>query len=218
MLVHSDPCGTRLEQSWPVSDTLRPRLRYTGYVAPAPAGPHPARTGEGEVLVSAGGGTVGTSLFEAAIGAARLMPARRWRLLVGGGDAAARIAALQARQPPAGTIIEPARPDFRQMLYHAAASVSMCGYNTALDLLQAGTPAVLVPFDAGQEAEQGLRAQSLAALPGMTVLRSAELTPRVLCDAVEQVICDPPRRETELGFDGASRTVALACDMAGIRP
>lgn len=104
------------------------------------------------------------------------------------------------------------------MLYHAAASVSMCGYNTALDLLQAGTPAVLVPFDAGQEAEQGLRAQSLAALPGMNVRRSAELTPRVLCDAVEQVICDPPRRETELGFDGASRTVALACDMAGIRP
>jgi len=45
------------------------------------------------------------------------------------------------------------------MLYHAAASVSLCGYNTALDILQAGTPAVFVPFDDGSEVEQGLRAR-----------------------------------------------------------
>ena len=217
VLVHSDPRGTRLEKSWPVSDLLRPRLRYTGYVAPIPAGPHPGNAGQGEVLVSAGGGAVGTSLFEIAVEAARLMPARRWRLLVGGSDAKARIDALQAHRPPKDTIIEPARPDFRQMLYHAAASVSMCGYNTALDLLQAGTKAVLVPFDAGQEVEQGLRAQSLAGLSGLAVLCSADLTPRRLCEAVEQVIADPPRGDTELGFDGAAQSVAIACDMAEAR-
>ena len=38
VLVHSDPRATTLERSWPVSDMLRDRLRYTGYVAPpAPA-------------------------------------------------------------------------------------------------------------------------------------------------------------------------------------
>ena len=217
VLVHCDPRGTPLEQSWPVSDSLREKLRYTGYVAPPPSGPHPDRAGKGEVLVSAGGGAVGTNLFKTAIDAARLMPARRWRLLVGGGDAPDRIEALKAQNPPAGTTIEPARPDFRQMLYHAAASVSMCGYNTALDLLQAGTSAVLVPFDAGQEVEQGLRAQSLAALPGMSVLRNADLTPRALCDAVERVIGDPPHGETSLRFDGAAQTVALATGMAKAR-
>lgn len=217
VLVHSDPRGTKLQQSWPVSDLLRARLHYTGYVAPVPAGPHPDQSGLGEVLVSAGGGAVGTSLFECAIDAARLMPERRWHLLVGGGDAKARIDDLQRLRPPIGTIIEPARPDFRQMLYHASASVSMCGYNTALDLLQAGTKAVLVPFDAGQEVEQGLRAQSLDHLSGMTVLRSADLTARTLCRAVEQVIADPPRAETDLGFDGAAQSVAIACGMAEAR-
>jgi len=146
------------------------------------------------------------------------MPSRRWRLLVGGSNAASRIKSLQGRSPSAGTIIEPARPDFRQMLYHAAASVSMCGYNTALDLLQASACAVLVPFDAGQEVEQGLRAQSLGALPGMTVLRSADLTPRALCQALQQVIGDPPRAATTLRFDGAGQTVALATEMASLRP
>ena len=160
---------------------------------------------------------MGTSLFETAISAARLMPTRKWHLLVGGRDAAAQISALEIQNPPENVVIEPARPDFRQMLNHAAASVSMCGYNTALDLLQAGTPAVLVPYDAGQEVEQGLRAQSLGALDGMHVLRSADLTPQRLAKAVEQVIAAPPRPESLLGFDGATQTVALAVDMAKAR-
>jgi len=217
VLVHSDPRGTKLEQSWPVSDVLRPSLRYTGYVAPPPADPHPDQVGQDEILVSAGGGAVGASLFETAIGAARLMPDRRWRLLVGGSDAKDRIANLQSHNPPGNTRIEPARPDFRQMLYHATASVSMCGYNTALDLLQAGTQAVLVPFDDGQEVEQGLRAQSLGHLPGIAVLRSADLTPRALCDALESVISDPPRDQSGLKFNGAAQTVKLAVEMAEIR-
>lgn len=34
VLVHSDAATTPLENSWPVSDILRPYLRYTGFVAP----------------------------------------------------------------------------------------------------------------------------------------------------------------------------------------
>ncbi len=213
VLVHSDPRSTKLSQSWPVSPELEAKLRYTGYVAPPPAGAHPDGAGTGEILVSAGGGAVGGPLFQAAVRAARLMPSKRWRLLVGGADPTRQIGVLKA-QAPANTIIEPARPDFRAMLNHAAASVSMCGYNTALDLLQAGTPAVLHPFDAGQEVEQGLRADSLARLPGMTVLRSTDLTPAALCTAVDRVMGDPPRAGLDLHFDGAAQSVAIACEMA----
>lgn len=217
VLVHSDPVATRLEQSWPVSDMLQARLKYTGYVAPLAADPHPTQLGEGEILVSAGGGAVGTALFETAIEAAHLMPTRRWRLLVGGSDSAARVKALERLNPPKGTIIEPARPEFRQMLRHVAASVSMCGYNTALDLMQAGTPAVLVPFDDGAEVEQTLRAESLAQMAAVEVLRSAEMTPRVLCDAVERVMMDGRRADTGLGFDGAGQSVSLAVEMVRAR-
>ncbi|UWQ75348.1 glycosyltransferase family protein [Leisingera sp. M658] len=215
VLVHSDPAATKLEASWPVTRMLAGKLRYTGYVAPPAAGPHPSQAGSGEVLVSAGGGSVGTPLYQAALDAAKLMPDTPWRLLVGGSDAAARIADFAKAGSPA--LLEPARKDFRQMLSHAAASVSMCGYNTALDLLQAGTPAVLIPFDAGNETEQGLRAASLAPLNGVQVVKTADLSARTLCAAVKAVLHAPPRVAGGFRFDGAARSVEIAAELAGGR-
>lgn len=215
VLVHSDPNATKLEISWPVSPLLQGKLRYTGYVAPPAAPPHPDRLGEGEILVSAGGGNVGEEIYRTALEAARLMPGHTWRLLVGGQDALSRINDLQQIASPA--ILEPARPDFRQMLLHAAASVSMCGYNTALDLLQAGPPGLLVPFDAGNEVEQGLRANSLAPLPGFEILTSAELTAETLVERVSHLIAAPRRERSAFQFDGAARSVEIAEDLAGAR-
>ena len=212
VLVHSDPARTELSLSWPVSEQLGPRLIYTGYVAPAPAGPHPDGTGTGEVLVSAGGGPVGDALFGTALEAARRTPGRRWRLLVGGGDD--RLETLR-RAAPANVVLDPPRPDFRQMLYHAAASVSLCGYNTALDILQAGTPAVFVPFDAGNEVEQGLRADSLSALPAITALPGAELTPDSLDRAIARVTARGRRDPRGLRDDGAAETVRICERMVG---
>ncbi|MCE8509729.1 glycosyltransferase [Ruegeria pomeroyi] len=217
VLVHSDPTVTRLEASWPVSPALAGKLRYTGFVAPPPARPHPERTGAGEILVSAGGGAVGGPLFRVALEAARRMPDQRWRLLVGGTQAGAEVAALQAQAGDAPITVEPARPDFRAMLSHAAASVSMCGYNTALDLLQAGAPAVLIPFDAGKEVEQGLRAQALTALPGFATVTSAELTPETLVRALRQVMTDPRRKTSALRFDGAAEAVRIVEKMEAAR-
>ncbi|TDK50554.1 glycosyltransferase family protein [Antarcticimicrobium luteum] len=215
VLVHSDDHATRLEQSWPVTPALAEKLRYTGYVAPPAPAPHPQGLGADEVLVSAGGGAVGGPLYRAALTAAALRPALRWRLLVGGNDPAL-LADLQA-QAPANAAVEPARPDFRRTLPRAAASVSMCGYNTAMDLLQAGTPAVLIPFDAGKEVEQGLRATSLAGLPAIEVLRSGDLTAEALAGALDRVLAAGPRRGSGLRFDGAAQSVAIATDMAKAR-
>jgi len=214
VLVHSDPHTTRLEQSWPVSDRMAPKLRYTGYVAPPPVRAHPDGTGKGEVLVTAGGGDVGLPLFRAAIGATHLMPEQPFRLLVGGEGA--RVTELRMLSGD-NTIIEPARPDFRQMLAHAAGSISMCGYNTALDLLRAGTPGVLIPFDAGNEVEQGLRAESLAALPALSVLKSADLTPERLAHTLRAVMAEGPRHGGEVDFDGANHAVHIAEEIAEAR-
>ena len=213
VLVHSDPTSTPLEQSWPVTPALQEKLLYTGYVAPPPAGPHPDRLGQDEVIVSAGGGSVGRHLFTAAVAAARLSPALRWRVLVGGGNAQTVIAELSAKAPP-NIILEPARPDFRQMLTHAACSVSMCGYNTALDLLQAGTPSLFIPFDEGSEVEQTLRAESLSHLPMMQMLRAADLTPERLLQEVEVLAKLPRGKVPDLRFDGAKESVRIACGMA----
>lgn len=207
VLVHSDPQTTQLDLSWPVTDALAAKLHYTGYVAPAAAGAQPDGIGQGEILVSSGGGSVGDEIFEAAMEAARLTPDLTWRILVGGADAQERIKTFQAKGSPA--IIEAARPDFRQMMCHASASISMCGYNTALDVLQSGVPAIFVPFDAGTEVEQSLRAKALGTLDGIKTLNRATLTAQQLLDALEEVQNAPKRALNQTGFDGAAQTVAL---------
>ncbi|WP_293577327.1 glycosyltransferase [Phaeobacter sp.] len=211
VLVHSDPTATRLEVSWPVSDALSAKLQYTGYVAPSAPVPHPEQDGRGEILVSAGGGDVGTHLFRCAVEAATLRPDRTWRILVGGAKSAELIQSLKRMGSPA--VIEPARPDFRQMLCHASASISMCGYNTTLDLLQTGVPAVIVPFDDGNEVEQTLRAQSLAQLDGIETLKTRDLTPQRLCDLLDTVTAAPRRDVGSYQFDGAARTLEIAEDL-----
>ena len=40
---------------------------------------------------------------------------------------------------------ENVRPDFFTLLGHAAASISQAGYNTAIDILTNGVPALMVP-------------------------------------------------------------------------
>ncbi|TCL01514.1 putative glycosyltransferase [Shimia isoporae] len=217
VLVHSDPSVTALTESWPVTADVGALLKYTGYVAQEPAGAHPDGVGAGEVVVSAGGGSVGQALFEAAIEAARGHPLS-WRILVGGTDRDDRIAALRKRAGTLQITIEPVRPDFRQMLSGAAASVSMCGYNTAMDLLQSGVPAVLVPFDDGGEVEQTLRGRSLATQGGFEVLMAQDVSAHTLSREVARVLKSGKRSVGGLRMDGAAESVRIVESMVAESP
>ncbi|MEP5732021.1 MAG: glycosyltransferase [Sulfitobacter sp.] len=214
VLVHSDENITPLELSWPVSPALHSKLIYTGFVATPPPVPHPQQIGLDEILVSAGGGNVGNTLFSCAKSAAVLSPSQQWRILVGGQDAASRCAELSKGAPPNLTI-EPARPDFRQLLHHAAASVSLCGYNTALDILQSRCPAVFVPFDDGNEVEQGIRAQALAKQPGIEVLTNDVMTPERLLKNIKAAKSEPREALDHTHTSGATKTVTLIAAILG---
>ncbi|MBB3934115.1 glycosyltransferase [Aureimonas phyllosphaerae] len=185
VLVHGDPAAVPLEASWPVGDRLRARLIYTGYVAEgAPVERTQPRTRD--VVVSGGGGVAGLPLFEAAVAASRL-DARDaiWRVLVGHGVPDAAFEALAAGAHPR-LVVERARRDFREFLARSAVSISQSGYNTALDIAAARTPAVLVPFEDGGEREQSLRATRLAASGLAVLLPASELSPTTLLKAVEE--------------------------------
>ena len=212
VLVHSDPALMPLDLSWPVTPPVAGLLRYTGFVTAPPAAPHPERLGRDEILVSAGGGNVGGSLYACARAAAALSPGLRWRLLVGG-DAAGTLCADLNRDAPGNMHAEPARPDFRQMLHHARASVSLCGYNTALDILQTGCRAVFVPYDEGNEVEQTIRATALARQNGIAMVRAADLSPQALLQALETAIASPARPAQRDHMDGAARSVEIVEEM-----
>jgi len=206
VLVHSDPNAVTLDQSWPTPPALKEKLAYTGFVANPLPQAAPLGDGSGEVIVSAGGGDVGEALFAMAIEAARGR-ADTWRCLIPGHDAVEKCQQLQ-KHAPQNVICEPVRPDFRDLLQRARASVSLCGYNTAMDILQTGLPCVFVPFEEGTEVEQSWRANALSALPGIEMLRLPS-GGAALATALERALQAPARDVTRYGFDGARKTVEL---------
>lgn len=205
VLVHSDATLMPLDLSWPVTSELQAKLQYTGFVAPPAPAPHPEKLGTGEIIVSAGGGDVGRPLFECTLKAASDFPDIKFRLLAGGSESVALSRQLND-QAPKNVFAEPARADFRQMLNHAEASVSLCGYNTALDILQTGCPAIFLPYDAGNEVEQSIRARALTHQNGITTVNNATLTPRHLSDAIAKGLAEPRRAPHTSSMDGATHT------------
>jgi predicted glycosyltransferase len=228
VLVHGDEAFLPLEASWPVTPELAGRLHYTGYMAapslraersnPEPRAPGPSglpgsarNDGNGDILVSGGGSGAALPLFEAAIAAARLLGAgRRWRILFGRATDPAAFSRLAA-SAPAHVTVEWARPDFPDLLAACALSISQAGYNTVLDLVAAGRPAIVVPFDAGAETEQAIRAEAMARVGLARSLRlsgDADRDASALAAAVRQTLREQPAASPMLDRDGARGSVA----------
>ena len=219
-LVHGDPQILPLDASFPSAAGIAARLRYTGYVLAAPP-PTPApRSGapDGAVLVSTGGGAVAGPLIEAAMEARALTPLAGvpWRILIGVNYPEAAFRAAQARAQalaPAGIRVERARPDFADLLARARLSISQGGYNTTLEVLAAGIPAVIVPFAARGETEQGLRARVLAGRGLLSLVEDDPLTPQALARGVAQALSRPPRGLARIDTGGAEETVRILRSM-----
>ena len=209
-LVHGDPAVLPLERSFPRATELAGRLRYTGYVL----GAQPLGAGEGgragDVLVSTGGGAVAGPLIEAALAVRPLTPLAGvpWRILIGANYPEAAFRAVAARAP-ADVVVERARPDFRDLLARARLSISQGGYNTTLDVLAARVPAVIVPFTARGETEQGLRARVLAERGHLSVVEDDPLTPEALLRGVAEALARTPRGLAGLDTRGAAETVRI---------
>lgn len=186
VLVHGEEDFLPLERSWPVDARLQAKLRYTGYLADAPI--TKAALDHGEILVSGGGSAAALPLFELTLQAARLGPsAWRWRVLVGRGVSEEAFQRLVG-EAPGPVIVERVRPDFPALLAGCALSISQAGYNTVLDLVAARRPAIVVPFDAGAETEQAVRAEALESAGLALCLRlsgAQPLTAEVLVRTIE---------------------------------
>jgi len=213
VLVHSDPAFARLEESLGSYEALAVPVRYTGFVLPAQeraAGG--AVKVERQILVSAGGGLVGEALFRAAVAAYTLLgenddvtmkivagpflPEAAWRSLR---ESARRLHGLSVRRFV---------PDLCAEMRRSAASVSQCGYNTALDVLRAGVPALVVPFAEGGEDEQSNRARRLESLGALRVAAQHELDAPRLARELRELLAFRPR-QSALDMDGARNSTRV---------
>ena len=219
VLVHGDPAFVTLDASFPETERIRERLRYTGYVVQGSGRTAPPGVGEGEIVVSAGGGVVAHRLVDTALASARSDSSLRWRILVGPNAGTGALADWR-RAAPRNATVEPNRDDFRSILSRARVSVSQAGYNTVTDVLATGVRAVLVPFSAEGEREQSIRSAVLAGAGLACVVEEDRLTAAALLEAVHGAPAAVKPPSSRIRLDGVAQSadaiLEIARDGAGL--
>ncbi len=210
ILVYGSRLLFDVVENYGIPARVASKLSYCGYVArprkrtkSAPIGAQPV------FLVTAGGGEDGYFLMEAYLKALAILPAglARSRIVTGPLMSAAQrrtLDALAAGDP--GIEIISSTADLPTMLEQADLVIAMGGYNTSVEIVASGKPAILVPR-AAPRAEQRMRAAMLAQLglvwslePGPELdVRLPRLVETVLAETKSQA----PRYALDL--DGASR-------------
>jgi predicted glycosyltransferase len=216
VLVHGDAAFIPFEASFPAAPEIADRVIYTGYVCLPPETMPEAMSQAmhgGEVVVSAGGGAAGHALLKAALAARRsgCLAELPWRLITGTNLPESDFAALSEDTLP-GVVIERFCYNFVGLLRGCRVSVSQAGYNTVLDILATQARAVLVPFAAERETEQLVRAERLAALGAVELVREKELSPGALAAAIGRAAAREPAR-VAIDTAGAAKSARLIAAM-----
>ena len=215
VLVHADSDLVEISETFGPFDEISIPVEYTGYIAPKP--PAAARRkireqlglGDREVFIvaSAGGGNVGGPLLKSVLQAFGRIKSGSCRLQVFTGPF------LNSREfddlkkaASAGAVVERFTPDFISYLAAADLSISMGGYNTTMNILATGVPALLWPFS--QNREQRLRARRLAERGLLTVIEDGDLQPDRLAAMMERELALSNRSAGSINLDGAATTAA----------
>ena len=149
-------------------------------------------------MISAGGGRVGRPLLEEAIERLNGTP---MKAIAGPLMPDEDFEALRTRAPRNVELIRSV-PDLAHELRSAAASISQCGYNTALDVVRARVPALVVPYATPEEDEQTRRARRLEQLGLVRV-----------SDRVDATMLDFEPAAASLDLSGAETTRDLLYEL-----
>jgi len=193
VLIHGDPDFADLALTFPRAEEISGLIRYTGIVAGSP--PPAAQSDQAyKVVVSAGGGATGENILKCAV---KARPKTRfendtWCVVTGPYLREGAVEHLKS-DAMSGLEVHRFRNDLPSLIAGAAVSVSRCGYNTAVDIFQTGTRAVVIPNATAGETEQTRRANLLAEMHAAIVIDESELDPERLAAAIDQAAVMPAR-------------------------
>ncbi len=213
ILVHGDPDFIKFGDTFDAADQLTDMLHYTGYVVdPSVFDGSSGDQGTGEVIVSSGSGAVAEKLMRTALEAKQLSTLKdsRWRLLVGHSLPQEIFIELANQAAPLeNVVVERARADFVQLLNNCRLSISQGGYNTVMEVLATGAPAVAVPYAGGHETEQTRRVGKLAEKGYLQMIPEEELTVENLVAAIDSAGSRNREKKITLNLEGAAATARL---------
>lgn len=221
LLIHSDPAYIPLEKTFDSTEHLPVPHVYTGFISPLPK-KHGSRSQlrhrlnitpqEKLIVASIGGGNVGEELLEATVQAAILLTKTRedihFHLFTGIYAKPDLIDRLRETGGNSITVHE-FSISFPEWLQAAELSISMAGYNTCMNLIRAGIPALLYPF--AQNREQRMRITSFTETCNFRLLEEKDLTPHTLATAIIEQL-QVAVKEQDVQLNGAEKSLELIED------
>src|SRR6185295_18474490 len=208
VLVHGDPVFARFDEFFRPREPLRTPVHHTGFVA---AGTKTCDIDRRDgIVVSGGGGRFAAPLFMTAIAAHALLKHPVVLTIVAGPFCVESTwhQLVDAARPHPLIRLRRTVTDLRGEMAASRLSISQCGYNTALDIVQSRVPALVVPFAERGETEQTDRARRLQALGVLRMLPADRLNAATLAAAIEDMLAFEPA-QLALDLNGAHRTTHL---------
>jgi predicted glycosyltransferase len=215
IVMHSDPAFATLAESFHPVAPLRVPVHHTGFVAPSTPAPVAQRLPR--LIVSSGGGMVGEPLVRAAVEVHRDLFIRTGlrTTVVAGPFLPDPVWAWLREEAAASPVLDAVRrvDDLAGEIARSALSLSQGGYNTTMDLLRAGTPAVVVPFADGGENEQTVRTARLAELGVLRMVPATSLGDREALLSTLAAAAAAQPAPVRLDLSGAEHTARILADL-----
>ncbi|MFN2354128.1 MAG: glycosyltransferase family protein [Desulfopila sp.] len=218
LLIHGDKKCIALDATFSRLHDITIPMAYTGYVTPfIPAAPradvrHNLGFSDATSLIvaSIGGGNVGSELLLSMAEAMSFMdvmddPFLHLQIFTGPYIDNNDLTRLSDHSDARITVSR-FTAEFMHWLRAADLSVSMAGYNTTMNILQSGVPALLYPF--GQNQEQLLRLQALGHNLPLKMLEQRDLQPETLAGHVRNQL-RKGRFSSTVNLNGAAETARL---------
>lgn len=183
VLVHGDPQFMPLETSFASVEKLTCPVHYTGYVVqPIEELPRlDVSCPQPMILTSVGGGRFGHELLRTVAQTAKILADQiphHFQLFTGPFCPDSVFDQLHSiAQITPNLTVDRYTPNLLHYMEQADLSISMAGYNTTMNILTTGIPAMLLPFTGNDDQEQRIRSQRLEELGLVSVIRSEDLHP-----------------------------------------
>ncbi len=218
LLIHGDPKVTRLEEHFPWVENIEVPIEYTGYVSEKLKSQR-RRNGLPRrfVLVSAGGGAEAYELIVPCIEAWKLLlkqgvtQGREMVIFTGPFVQDDQFESLKQMCDGGPFRLSCFASDFLSWMHASDFSISRAGYNTCMNVLETGTPALLVPIV--QAGDQVFRANKLAQQGIADVIASADMSSDILADIIAKGLSQS-RSSHDIALDGANKTLEFVSKLS----
>ena len=209
LLIHGDPNFVKLDLSFSRVNDLNCPVHYTGYVVQPVPKTRQIILDKPTILVSVGGGRFGHDLLECVARAAPILKDKiphHIQVFTGAFSPDEVLFKLQEITKDLDNITcDRYTTNLLDYMQQADLSIGMGGYNTTMNILSTGIPAMMMAFQGNNDKEQETRLQKLDSLGRVKMIQPEDLQPEKFAGQIINYLEQTPSNLT-LDLNGVANT------------